>query len=34
MERYAGDYAYGQEDPIYVEAFRIKPFGGKVAQKD
>ena len=29
MERYAGDYAYGQEDPIYVEAFRIKPFWRK-----
>ena len=29
MERYAGDYAYGQDDPIYVEAFRIKPFWKK-----
>ena len=26
LERYAGDYAYGKEDPIYKEAMRMKPF--------
>jgi protein SHQ1 len=26
LERYAGDYAYGKEDPIYIEAVRMKPY--------
>ena len=33
MERYAGDYAYGRDDPIYVEAFRIEPFWKKGSTK-